>query len=138
MELKYLEIEITESVLMNSLEHNLNLLSQIKAMGVNIALDDFGTGYSSFNYLTQLPIDTLKIDKSFIDGICNNEKDRCIADSIISLAHKLNISVVAEGIEHLQQLEILQSQSCDTIQGYLFSKPVVAADFINLLPQKNN
>mgnify|MGYP000562129294 CR=1 FL=1 len=81
MDLKHLEIEITESVLMNSFEHNLKLINQMKELGCSIALDDFGTGYSSFNYLTQIPIDTLKIDKSFIDGICSNEKDRCIADS---------------------------------------------------------
>lgn len=133
MSLKNLEIEITESVLMNSLEHNLELINQIKSLGASIALDDFGTGYSSFNYLTQIPIDTLKIDKSFIDGICSNEKDRCIADSIISLAHKMNISVVAEGVEDVEQLKILQQQFCDTLQGYLFSKPIKSNDFIELL-----
>ena len=104
MDLKHLEIEITESVLMNSFEHNLKLINQMKELGCSIALDDFGTGYSSFNYLTQIPIDTLKIDKSFIDGICSNEKDRCIADSIIDLAHKMDISVVAEGVEDNEQL----------------------------------
>ena len=119
MDLKHLEIEITESVLMNSFEHNLKLINQMKELGCSIALDDFGTGYSSFNYLTQIPIDTLKIDKSFIDGICSNEKDRCIADSIIDLAHKMDISVVAEGVEDNEQLQILQNQFCDTLQGYL-------------------
>lgn len=133
MSLNHLEIEITESVLMNSLEHNLQLINEIKKLGASIALDDFGTGYSSFNYLTQIPIDTLKIDKSFIDGICSNEKDRCIADSIISLAHKMNISVVAEGVEDVNQLKILQQQFCDTLQGYLFSKPVNSSQFIELL-----
>ncbi len=133
MDLKYLEIEITESVLMNSFEHNLMLINQMKELGCSIALDDFGTGYSSFNYLTQIPIDTLKIDKSFIDGICCNEKDRCIADSIIDLAHKMNISVVAEGVEDNAQLQILQAQFCDTLQGYLFSKPLTSTDFIELL-----
>lgn len=137
MSLEYLEIEITESVLMNSLEHNLMLINQFKDLGISIALDDFGTGYSSFNYLTQIPIDTLKIDKSFIDGICSNEKDKCIADSIISLAHKMNISVVAEGVEDLDQLQILRDQFCDTLQGYLFSKPLKSNDFIDLL-NKNN
>ena len=133
MSLKNLEIEITESVLMNSLEHNLELINQIKALGASIALDDFGTGYSSFNYLTQIPIDTLKIDKSFIDGICSNAKDRYIADSIITLAHKMKISVVAEGVEDVEQLKILQDQFCDTLQGYLFSKPVNSNDFMDLL-----
>lgn len=133
MDLKYLEIEITESVLMNSFEHNLELINAMKNLGVSIALDDFGTGYSSFNYLTQIPIDTLKIDKSFIDGICNNEKDKCIADSIISLAHKMNISVVAEGVEDKAQLSILRAQFCDTLQGYLFSKPLKSTELIELL-----
>ena len=133
MDLKYLELEITESVLMNSFEHNLALINEIKALGASIALDDFGTGYSSFNYLTQIPIDTLKIDKSFIDGICSNEKDRCIADSIISLAHKMNISVVAEGVEDIHQLDILRSQFCDTLQGYLFSRPLKADAFIKII-----
>lgn len=133
MDLKHLEIEITESVLMNSFEHNLKLFNQMKELGCSIALDDFGTGYSSFNYLTQIPIDTLKIDKSFIDGICSNEKDRCIADSIIDLAHKMDISVVAEGVEDNEQLQILQNQFCDTLQGYLFSKPLNSTDFIELL-----
>lgn len=138
MDLKYLEIEITESVLMNSFEHNLKLINQIKDLGASIALDDFGTGYSSFNYLTQIPIDTLKIDKSFIDGICNNEKDRCIADSIISLAHKMDISVVAEGVEDIEQLKILQAQFCDTLQGYLFSRPLKSDGFIELLEKEKN
>lgn len=133
IDLKHLEIEITESVLMNSFEHNLKLINQMKELGCSIALDDFGTGYSSFNYLTQIPIDTLKIDKSFIDGICSNEKDRCIADSIIDLAHKMDISVVAEGVEDNEQLQILQNQFCDTLQGYLFSKPLNSTDFIELL-----
>ena len=133
MDLKHLEIEITESVLMNSFEHNLKLINQMKELGCSIALDDFGTGYSSFNYLTQIPIDTLKIDKSFIDDICSNEKDRCIADSIIDLAHKMDISVVAEGVEDNEQLQILQNQFCDTLQGYLFSKPLNSTDFIELL-----
>lgn len=133
MDLKHLEIEITESVLMNSFEHNLKLINQMKELGCSIALNDFGTGYSSFNYLTQIPIDTLKIDKSFIDGICSNEKDRCIADSIIDLAHKMDISVVAEGVEDNEQLQILQNQFCDTLQGYLFSKPLNSTDFIELL-----
>ncbi|MCM1272450.1 MAG: EAL domain-containing protein [Clostridium sp.] len=136
MDLKYLEIEITESVLMDSFEHNLDLINQMKALGATIALDDFGTGYSSFNYLTRIPIDTLKIDKSFIQGICTNEKDRCIADTIISLAHKMNITVVAEGVEDSEQLNILRDQFCDTLQGYLFSKPVSGPEFISLL-EKN-
>ncbi len=135
MSLKHLEIEITESVLMESFEMNLKLINQIKELGVAIALDDFGTGYSSFNYLTQLPIDTLKIDKSFIDDICYNENDKYIANTIISLAHQMNIAVVAEGVESMDQLEILQDQLCDTLQGYLFSKPVTASELAKIITQ---
>lgn len=133
MPLKYLEVEITESILMDDLEHNLELIHKIKSMGAKIALDDFGTGYSSFNYLTQIPINTLKIDKAFIDGICNNEKDRYIADTIISLAHKMDIRVIAEGVEDINQLHVLQAQMCDVIQGYYFSRPIEEDAFIELL-----
>ena len=102
-------------------------------MGIHIALDDFGTGYSSFNYLTQIPIDTLKIDKSFVDNISTYTKDCFVAETIVSLAHKLNIKVVAEGVESSDQLKILQENSCDILQGYLFSKPLPDEHYRNLL-----
>lgn len=130
---EYLELEVTESVLIQSFEHNIKLVEEIRAMGIHIALDDFGTGYSSFNYLTQIPIDTLKIDKSFIDNIGTNPKDCSVAETIISLAHKLNIRVVAEGVESSDQLKILQENSCDILQGYLFSKPLPDEHYRNLL-----
>ena len=136
MPLEYLEIEITESVLMKSIDHNLELIKQIKELGVSVALDDFGTGYSSFNYLTQLPIDTLKIDKSFVDNISSNENDRYIANTIIALAHKMDIEVVAEGVENYDQLSILQDQLCDILQGYLFSKPITAAELVKIITEK--
>ncbi len=130
---QYLELEVTESVLIQSFEHNIKLVEEIRAMGIHIALDDFGTGYSSFNYLTQIPIDTLKIDKSFVDNISTNSKDCFVAETIISLAHKLNIKVVAEGVESSDQLKILQENSCDILQGYLFSKPLPDEHYRNLL-----
>lgn len=130
---EYLELEVTESVLIQSFEHNIKLVEEIRDMGIHIALDDFGTGYSSFNYLTQIPIDTLKIDKSFIDNISTNPKDCSVAETIISLAHKLNIKVVAEGVEVSDQLKILQENSCDILQGYLFSKPIPDEHYRNLL-----
>lgn len=133
MPLCYLEIEITESILMKNFEHNLEIINKIKDMGAKISLDDFGTGYSSFNYLTSIPINTLKIDKSFIAGICNSAKDKYIAETIINLSHKLGITVIAEGVEDIEQLRILQSQSCDKLQGYFFSKPVTGNDFIQIL-----
>lgn len=133
MPLNYLEIELTESVLMKNFDHNLTLIKKLKNMGIRIALDDFGTGYSSFSYLTKIPIDTLKIDKSFIDNICNNENDQYITETIIKLAHKLNIKVIAEGVETLEQLRILQSHTCDVLQGYFFSRAISEKDFIEML-----
>ncbi|MCM1495081.1 MAG: EAL domain-containing protein [Bacteroides sp.] len=130
---EYLEIEVTESILMQSLEHNLVILQELREMGIRIALDDFGTGYSSFNYLTQMPITTLKMDKSFIDNISTNSKDCYIAETIISLAHKLGISVVAEGVETSDQLQILKENSCDILQGYLFSRPIPDEHYRSLL-----
>ena len=133
MPLEYLEIELTESVLMKNFDHNLALINQIKKLDVSISLDDFGTGYSSFSYLTRIPFNTLKIDKSFIDGICINPTDMYIAGTIINLAHHLGITVIAEGVETIEQLRILQEQTCDVLQGYLFSKPITEQDFVELL-----
>lgn len=133
MPLEYLEIELTESVLMQNFEHNLALINRMKELGIHIALDDFGTGYSSFSYLTKIPINTLKIDKSFIAGICENENDTYITGTIITLAHHLGISVIAEGVETLEQLRILQNQMCDVLQGYFFSRAISEKDFVELL-----
>lgn len=133
MPLRYLEIELTESVLMKNFEHNLALINRMKELDIQIALDDFGTGYSSFSYLTKIPINTLKIDKSFIAGICENENDTYIAGTIINLAHQLGITVIAEGVETIEQLRILQHQMCDVLQGYFFSRAISENDFIELL-----
>ena len=133
MPLKYLEIELTESVLMTNFEHNLALINRMKELDIQIALDDFGTGYSSFSYLTKIPINTLKIDKSFIAGICDNKNDKYIAGTIINLAHHLGITVIAEGVETIEQLRILQHQMCDILQGYLFSRAIPEEEFIELL-----
>lgn len=133
MHLEYLEIELTESVLMTNFEHNLALINRLKDLGVKIALDDFGTGYSSFSYLTKIPINTLKIDKSFIANICENANDSYIAGTIINLAHQLGITVIAEGVETIEQLRILQHQMCDILQGYFFSRAISEEDFIEML-----
>lgn len=133
MPLEYLEIELTESVLMQNFEHNLALINQMRELNVQIALDDFGTGYSCFNYLTKIPINTLKIDKSFIAGIVENQNDMYIAGTIINLAHQLGISVIAEGVETIEQLQILQKQTCDVLQGFFFSRALSEQDFIELL-----
>jgi EAL domain-containing protein (putative c-di-GMP-specific phosphodiesterase class I) len=130
---QYLELEITESTLVSSIMDATKLLYTLQELGVRVSLDDFGTGYSSLNYLTKMPIDTLKIDKSFIDNICTNEKDSCIAESIIQLAHSLDIKVVAEGVEHDDQLVLLKTQRCDIIQGYIFSPPLHPTAFLDII-----
>lgn len=119
-----LELEITEQAVMNDLRHAADTLERLRGMGVQVALDDFGTGYSSLNYLRQLPIQKLKIDRSFVTGIVGQQKERVIAGSIIRMAHDLSLTVVAEGVENKEQLEILCGQGCDLIQGFLYSRPV--------------
>lgn len=120
---EYIEFEITEGVIMQSVVKNIELFIELKRLGVSIALDDFGTGYSSLSYLKRLPIDVLKIDKSFVDGIGVDEKSEYIAESIIKLSHSLNLRVVAEGVETKEQLGYLNKMKCDVAQGYYFSKP---------------
>ncbi len=132
---QFLELEITESTLVSSIMDATMLLSQLQDLGVRISLDDFGTGYSSLNYLTSMPINTLKIDKSFIDHICTNQKDACIAESIIQLAHSLDITVVAEGVEEENQLLELKKMRCDVIQGYVYSRPLSANALIDILKE---
>jgi diguanylate cyclase (GGDEF)-like protein len=130
---QYLELEITESTLVSSIMDATKLLNNLQDLGVKVSLDDFGTGYSSLNYLTKMPIDTLKIDKSFIDNICSNQKDSCIAESIIQLAHSLDIRVVAEGVEQEEQLALLRSQHCDIVQGYIYSRPLHPAALMDVI-----
>jgi diguanylate cyclase (GGDEF)-like protein/PAS domain S-box-containing protein len=130
---EYLCIEITESVLMENLEDNVKVLDELKSIGVKISLDDFGTGYSSLNYLRKMPIDTLKMDKAFIDGICLSPKEEAIADGIIQMAHKMALEVVAEGVEDKKQLMVLKEKNCDKIQGYLISRPLTEEKAFELL-----
>jgi len=128
-----LELEITENVLLVSLEDVVCKLKQLQGMGVRLSLDDFGTGYSSLTYLQRLPVNTLKIDKSFIDMIMMEEGQPAIIGSIIGMAHILKMNVVAEGVEQQQQLDYLTQNDCDCIQGYFFSRPVPEVDAIHLL-----
>lgn len=133
---KYIEFEITESMFMKSVSNNIAILMKLKDLGSSIALDDFGTGYSSLNYLTKLPIDVLKIDRSFIVDMENNDKSKYIVENIIELSHKLDISVVAEGVEEEKQVNYLRSVNCDTVQGYYYSKPEEFEKVINMLNKK--
>lgn len=126
---EWLGLEITESILMHNFDKNIVILNKLRDMGIDIYLDDFGTGYSSLNYLRKLPISFIKIDKSFIDEVTINPKDSFIASSLIALAHGIDLRVVAEGVETLEQLNLLKSYDCDEIQGYYFSKPLSSNDF---------
>ncbi|AVE07391.1 GGDEF domain-containing response regulator [Pseudomonas palleroniana] len=128
-----LELEITESVLMQSVDTTVITLNRIKAMGVRLALDDFGTGYSSLSYLRRFPIDVLKIDQSFIRGLIVNNQDAQLISAIIGMGKSLDLNIIAEGVESLEQLKFLQAERCEEGQGFLFSKAVPAQEFILLL-----
>ncbi|MCO7055348.1 sensor domain-containing protein [Pseudomonas juntendi] len=124
-----LELELTESILMREVNEALQILASLKNLGLSIAVDDFGTGYSSLNYLKQFPIDVLKIDRTFVDGLPEGEQDAQIARAIIAMAHSLNLAVIAEGVETHEQLEFLREHECDEVQGYLFGRPMPAHQF---------
>ena len=128
-----LELELTESVIMQGVEPALEKLRELDILGVKVAIDDFGTGYSSLSYLRQFTVDRLKIDQSFVRDLLTNENNVKITRAIIAMAHSLNLSVLAEGVETEPQLARLREEGCDEVQGYLFSRPVCAADFESLL-----
>ncbi len=124
-----LKLELTESVVMEDAENIINTLHKFKKMGISFSIDDFGTGYSSLSYLKRFPIDTLKIDKSFVDDIATDADDEAISSTIIAMAHNLRLSVVAEGVETKEQLNILQAKGCDQVQGYYFCHPLHHDEF---------
>jgi EAL domain-containing protein (putative c-di-GMP-specific phosphodiesterase class I) len=134
---RYLELEITESILMHDAESSASVLEALKAMGVQLAIDDFGTGYSSLNYLKHFPIDTLKIDQSFVRDIATDADDATIVTAVIGMGRNLKQRVIAEGVETPEQLAFLQSRQCDEGQGFHFSHAVSAEDFTRLLVAKN-
>lgn len=129
----YISFEMTESILMYSIEKGSSVITQLRNAGISISLDDFGTGYSSLKYFKELPISTLKIDKTFIDNVASNEYDEQLVDTMIQLAHNRKISVIAEGVETPEQMERLISLGCDMVQGYLFSKPVKETELLRLI-----
>ncbi len=133
LEPKYLEVELTESVVMSDPEESIAILEQLSKMGVLVSVDDFGTGYSSMSYLRRFPIDKLKIDRVFISEIVNRPEDASIVRAIVSLAHSLRLKVVAEGVETPEQLAFLQTVGCDEYQGYHFSQPLPAGKFESLI-----
>ena len=129
----YLELEIIEGVVMKNIEMSVEILNQFKDIGIKVLVDDFGTGYASLSYLKRLPIDAVKIDKSFIDGSLTDSDDAALVVAIISIAHQLRLKVIAEGVETIDQYNFLASHRCDYIQGFLYSKPVSAGEFTELL-----
>jgi EAL domain-containing protein (putative c-di-GMP-specific phosphodiesterase class I) len=126
-------LEITETTLLSQVASNLDTLRSLRDLGVHLAVDDFGTGYSSLSYLRQLPIDSLKIDRSFIDGLGIDSHDTAIVEAVIGLAKVLDLDVVAEGVETRSQLELLREMGCRTGQGFLFSEPLAADDMERFL-----
>jgi len=133
----HLECEITEGTLMENPEEGLRMMQRLRDRGIHLALDDFGTGYSSLAYLKKFPLNTLKIDKAFIDDIANSNVDRHMAAAIINIAHNLGLKVVAEGVEYEEQLNILRRYDCEMLQGYLYSKPLNAERFEKLLRENS-
>jgi len=130
---KQLELELTETGLMNHQQHTVSLLKDLRAQGIRLAIDDFGTGYSSLAHLKHFPLDVLKIDKSFIDDIPHHQDDMEITATILAMGHILGFKVLAEGVETLEQFAFLQVQGCDLYQGYFKSRPLPADEFVELL-----
>jgi diguanylate cyclase (GGDEF)-like protein/PAS domain S-box-containing protein len=135
LEPQYLELEVTESVAMQNADTTIQVLKDLRSMGIHISLDDFGTGYSSLSYLKRLPLNTLKIDQSFVRDMTTDAHDAAIATTVIILGHNLQLSVTAEGVENQEQLDFLRDQQCDKIQGYLFSQPLPADEFQEFIKQ---
>ncbi|MDD5329763.1 MAG: EAL domain-containing protein [Sulfuricella sp.] len=130
---EHLELEITESIMIQDVQATITTLHRLHALGIQISIDDFGTGYSSLSYLKQLPIGKIKIDQSFVRDICTDPDNSAIANAIVSLGHSLKMQVIAEGVETEAQLAHLSAQGCDEIQGYYFSRPLPAEDFAALV-----
>ena len=130
-----LELELTESQLLDSVEHIISTFEQLRGLGVKLAIDDFGTGYSSLSYLKRIPVDYVKIDQTFIRGLAEGSEDAAITRAIIAMAHSLELKVVAEGVENQHQLNFLKAEGCDELQGYLISRPV-EADALAILLQE--
>jgi EAL domain-containing protein (putative c-di-GMP-specific phosphodiesterase class I) len=126
---QYLILEITESMMAEDFRHSARMLRKIKDMGIKVSVDDFGTGYSSLSYLKHLPVDRIKIDRSFVTDIAQNKRDKAIVAAIVDLAEHLLIEVIAEGIENEEQLHAVEQCRCRAIQGFYYSRPLSCGDF---------
>jgi EAL domain-containing protein (putative c-di-GMP-specific phosphodiesterase class I) len=135
LDANYLELELTESLIIENVQQTITVLQQLHDMGIVLSLDDFGTGYSSLSYLKRFPIDILKIDQSLVRDLVFNSDDAAITEAIISLAHSLHLGVIAEGVETQEQLDYLQANGCNEIQGYYFSRPLPADVLTKLLEE---
>jgi len=134
---EYLDLEIVESTAIDNIEETIATISKFRELGVSVSIDDYGVGFSTLNYLKRFPVNVLKIDRAFIINLVSDSGDQAIVTSTILLAHKLGLSVVAEGVEDAEQLALLQQYGCDEIQGYYFSPPVPAAKFEAFLRQES-
>jgi len=130
---EYIELEVTESQVMSDPKHTIKILEKISSMGIRLSIDDFGTGYSSLAYLKRLPVDKLKIDRSFISDLPHDDEDSEIVKAIIVMSKSLKLGVIAEGVETNEQKDFLLSSGCSDIQGYLFAKPMPADEVIKIL-----
>ncbi len=128
-----LELEITESMVMHNPVRIIAVLTKIKTLGVRLAIDDFGTGYSSLAQIKHFPIDTLKVDRSFIRNVPQDVEDKAITEAIIAMGRTLSLTVIAEGVETIEQMNFLKDRSCDEMQGFYFSKPIIPEQFADLL-----
>ncbi len=128
-----IELEITESDVMKNLNKNIKILEKLRKLGIKVSLDDFGTGYSSLNYLRKMPIDNIKIDRSFINNILSDQKEKRILSSIIELSKTIGLKITVEGIENEDQLQYIKDKKCDRAQGYLLARPAPAAELENYL-----
>ena len=131
-----LELEVTETAIMDDLDLAVQTLNELKKMGIRTAIDDFGTGHSSLSYLRKLPIEILKIDKSFIDEILVSQEDKTLVRGIIDMVHALGIEVVAEGVENHQMASLLHDMNCDLVQGYHYCRPIPEEDFLTLIKSR--
>jgi EAL domain-containing protein (putative c-di-GMP-specific phosphodiesterase class I) len=133
LDAKYLELELTESLIMQDVDQAIAKMKELQRLGVQLSIDDFGTGYSSLSALRTFPVARLKIDKTFVHDLPHDEHGKAIAAAVISLGHNLNLRVIAEGVETEEQMAFLRDNDCDEMQGYFFSRPVPAAEIEELI-----